>query len=108
MAGLIERKAKTDITVKTQAFVDGEPVFTDGKTTYTDLPAKCMVLDMSQEDLDYFGRIKNGTIFLIAPFAGTMAETCQIVHKGKTYDSKGIRTIKNMKSEIVGYKVAVA
>jgi hypothetical protein len=102
MAGLIERKAKTPITIKQQT-----GTFVDSKPQYAEYSAKCMFFDASQEDLDYFGVTDNNMIFLIAPFETELKKGCQIVHDGKTYDCQGLRTIRNTSGEILGYKAAV-
>lgn len=106
---LIEKKAKIPITIKqsTGNYVDGKPQFSD-------IPALCMFFDMSQKDIDYFGTIKNGKIFMVAPIDDEQLPDQElklpgkIIHGSREYDLKGIKTYRNTKSEILGYKCAVA
>jgi hypothetical protein len=103
MAGMIEKKAKTPITIK-------QPTgsFTDGKPEYSEVPGMAMFFDFSQRDLNYFGSIKNGKIFLVAPLATDPILPGKIIFNNKEYDLKAIKTYRNTKSEVLGYRCAVA
>ena len=61
MAGIIEKHAKTAMTLKQQSGI------VDGKPTWSSTDCLGMVLDYTGSDVGYFGAIKNGKIFLIPP-----------------------------------------
>jgi hypothetical protein len=103
MASWVAKKCHTPITVK---YPTGTVV--DGKPTYTEVPGMARISDFAQADIDYFGRIQNGKIFLVAPLAVKPPVTAQIVHAGKTYDLKAVKTYTNAKDEVLAYKCAVA
>ena len=103
MASIIEKYASEDVTL-----LQG-PVITDGKTTFTEsIPAKAIVSDFSQVDLDYFGRITSGLIFYVSPLDAPPALPGQIVWNGRTFDIKGVRVYKNLSGLLLGYKIAAA
>lgn len=99
----IKSKAKIPITIKqpTGTFVDGKP-------SYTDIPALCMFFDFSQSDYDYFGTIKNGKKFIIAPLDEAPKDGARITLVDKTYDVAGIKTYRKPNGRVLGYKCAVA
>jgi hypothetical protein len=106
MAGIIERNAKMPMTLRRRTGI------TDGKPSYDDFPCKGMLFDFNQADLDYFGKISNGTIVsgrkvLLAPLDGVVDTTCRIVIDGEENIIRAVRAIRNLKSEILGYKLAV-
>ena len=103
MASIIEKYASEDVTLLQ------EPVIYDGKTTFTEsIPAKAIVSDFSQADLDYFGRITSGLIFYVSPLDTPPALPGQIVWNGRTFDIKGVRVYKNLSGLLLGYKIAAA
>ena len=103
MASIIEKYASEDVTLLQ------EPVIYDGKTTFTEsIPAKAIVSDFSQADLDYFGRITSGLIFYVSPLDAPPALPGQIVWNGRTFDIKGVRVYKNLSGLLLGYKIAAA
>ena len=61
MPGLIERNARIRMTLKQRGGIS------DGKPVWTSVLCNGFTLDMTQADVEYFGRIKDGRIFLIAP-----------------------------------------
>lgn len=103
MAGIIEKYASEEVTL-----LQG-PVVSDGKTTYTQsIGAKAIVMDFSQADFDYFGRIQNGKVFYVSPLDAPPTLPGKIRHGGKEYDIRGVRTYKNLSGLLLGYKIAVA
>ena len=84
----------------------------DGKPIYADFPCMGMLFDFSQADINYFGAVSNGTIYsgkavLLAPIDGIVDTTCRIVIDGKENAVRAVKTIRNLKSELLGYKLAV-
>ena len=62
MASIIEKYASQDVTLLQN------PVIADGKTTYkTRIEAKAIVSEFKEADEQYFGKIRNGITFYIAP-----------------------------------------
>lgn len=102
MPGIIQKYAKNPLVIR-QA-----PVIVDGKASYqNEIPATGMIFDFSQRDIDYFGSIQNGKIFLVAPLAETPSLPGQIVHDGISYEIKGVKTYRNLKGRLLGYRIAV-
>ena len=103
MASIIEKYASEDVTLLQGA------VISDGKTTFAEsIPAKAIVSDFTQADLDYFGRIEAGRIFYVSPLDAPPALPGQIIWNGITHDIKGIRIYKNLSGLLLGYKLAAA
>lgn len=106
MAGLIERNARVAMTLKRRTEI------VDGKPAYIDIPCKGMLFDFTQADLDYFGRVSGGSIYsgravLLPPIEGGVDTACRIVVDGEECAIRALKTIRNLKSEILGYKLAV-
>jgi hypothetical protein len=106
MAGLIEKNAKTPITVR----VAGEII--DGETSFENHPALAMVFESSQADVDNYGSVIDnyGTVqqektFLVAPFDVKPEIPCEIIYDEENYVVKSIKTIRNMKGVLLGYKI---
>lgn len=103
MASIIEKYASENVTL-----LQG-PVIADGKTTFAEsIPAKAIVSDFTQADLDYFGRIQHGRIFYVSPLDSPPTLPGQIIWNGVTHDIKGIRIYKNLSGLLLGYKLAAA
>ena len=103
MASIIEKYASEDVTL-----LQG-PVIIDGKPSFTEsIPAKAIVSDFSQADIDYFGRITSGLIFYVSPLDAPPTLPGQIVWNGRTFDIKGVRVYKNLSGLLLGYKIAAA
>ena len=99
MAGLIEKNATIPITIR----ISGE--ITDGQTSFENHPAMAMVFESSQTDSDNYGTVQNTKTFLVAPFDVTPEIPCEIIHNDACYTVKSIKTIRNMKSVLLGYKI---
>ena len=99
MAGLIEKNAKTPITVR----IAGEIV--DGETLFVNHPALAMVFESSQTASDNYGTVQHETTFLVAPFGVTPDIPCEIIYNNACYDVKSIKLIRNMKGVLLGYKI---
>ena len=102
MPGLIDRHARTPLTLRQRAGI------VDGKPTWREYSCRGMILDFSARDIDYFGAIRNGKIFLVAPFEITPELPGTIVFGGREYDIKGIKTYRNLRGVLYGYRMAVA
>lgn len=99
MAGLIEKNAKTPITVR----VAGEII--DGETSFKNHPALAMVFESSNADIDNYGSVQQEKTFLVSPFDVKPDIPCEIIHDGENYAVKSIKTIRNMKGVLLGYKI---
>lgn len=103
MAGIIERNARIRLTLKQRSGIS------DGKPTWSGISCRGFFTDMTQADFEYFGRIRNGRIFFVAPFAGTAPKLpAMIVCDGVEYEVQGIRTYRNLQGVLLGYRMAVA
>lgn len=103
MSGIIGNYARNSIIIRKRVgFVDGKPVFED-------FNGIAMIFDFSRGDVSLFGAIQNGKVFLVAPNIPEAPEVHgQVIYDGQTYDIHGVKTYRNIKGELVGYKVAVA
>ena len=102
MAGLIEKNAKTPITVRIASEI------IDGETSFVNHPAMAMVFESSVSDLNNYGTVQHETTFLVAPFDVTPEIPCKITHNNACYDVKSIKIIRNMKGVLLGYKITSA
>lgn len=102
MAGIIERNAKTPAVIKQKVSI------VDGKPTWNSTPCVCMVFDFTQADIQYFGAVQNGKIFLVSPLPNPPKLPGMIVLDNIEYDIKGIKIYRNLKGELLGYRIAVA
>lgn len=71
----------------------------DGKPTWSDTSCRGIVLDFTNSDLDYFGAIKNGKIFLVAPLSFTPTLPGMMICDGFEYEIKGIKTYRNLRGD---------
>ena len=102
MAGLIERYAKTAMTLKQRAGI------VDGKPTWNETDCLGMILDFTSRDIGYFGSIQNGKIFLIPPLPFVPELPGMMLCGGSEYEIKGIKTYRNLRGILLGYRIAVA
>lgn len=100
MSGIIEKHAKTELVLRQKVGIN------DGKILYDEYPCYAFVLDFNQNDFSVFGTVKNGKIFLVAPIENlTPALPAQIVYNGSVFDVMVIKTYRNLKSKILGYRI---
>lgn len=102
MAGIIERNARYEAVIRQRTGI------ADGKPQWTDVTCRCFSLDFEQSDREYFGAIQNGKIFMVAPMETTPLLPGRIVFENVEYEIRGIRTYRNLKGVLMGYRVAVA
>jgi hypothetical protein len=99
---MLEDRFKDNVTLKIPA-----GVIVDGKELFAEHAAKSLIMDFSFQDINYFGQIKNGKIFLLKsahePLAGS-----KITHAGKTYDLQAVKTCRDLDGRIECYRCAVA
>lgn len=103
MAGLIEKKSYLELILK-QA--DDEII--DGKFTWVSTPCRGMVLDMRSNDFNQFGTLQDGKVFLIAPLKTEPLLPGMIEYDGKEYDIKGLKTLRDMRGNVLGYRAVTA
>jgi hypothetical protein len=62
MAGIIEKIAHTQITIKQEVGIS------DGKTVWgNDISAVAFIMGFQQSDISLYGTIQNGKVFLVSP-----------------------------------------
>ena len=99
MAGLIEKNAKTPITVRVASEI------IDGETSFVNHAALAMVFETSQLAFDNYGTVQQETTFYVAPLNVTPELPCNVVYNNECYDVKSIKIIRNMKGVLLGYKI---
>ena len=81
-------------------------VFADGQAGYTEYIGYALITDFTHRDINRYGSIKNGKIFLLRcdnePEPGS-----QIVHSGQTYDLKDIKICRDLDGQIECYRCVV-
>lgn len=109
MAGIIEKNAKTPITIRIASDI------VDGETSFVNHPALAMVFESSISDLnnfgnkiDNYGTVQHETTFLVSPFGVTPDIPCEIIYNNACYDVKSIKIMRNMKGVLLGYKITSA
>lgn len=102
MAGIIEKHAQTPITLKRRTGI------LDGKPQWSESAALAFVLDFTERDAERFGVLKNAKVFLVAPVDPAPEVPGVVVCDGKTYDIKGVKTYKNLRGVLVGWRVAAS
>ena len=103
MAGLIEKNARLDFTLK-QAGDEIE----DGKHTWIEVPCKGLMLDMRSNDFNLYGTLQDGKVFLVAPLKDEPLLPGFIVCNGKEYEIKTLKTLRNMRGTVLGYRIVAA
>ncbi|MFA6714314.1 MAG: hypothetical protein WC082_08350 [Victivallales bacterium] len=84
-----------------------EGTFSDGQDSYTEYSACALITDFTQRDINRYGTVKNGKIFLLRcdnePLPGS-----RIIYEEKTYDIKDIKICRNLNGETECYRCVVA
>jgi len=80
--------------------------FADGQAGYTGYQGYALITDFTHRDINRYGSIKNGKIFLLRcdkePEPGS-----QIIHSGQTYDLKDIKVCRDLNGRIECYRCVV-
>jgi len=106
MAGLIEKIAKTDVKIHIPkgTFIDSVPAFDE-------IDAKAFIFESKGNPVEYpeKGTLNYETRMLIAPLAGGKEPTVpgKVKFGGKTFDISNIRTLRSMKGDLLGYRIAL-
>jgi len=79
----------------------------DGQRFFVGRVVKALIIDFTEHDLNYFGQIKNGKIFLLKSAYEPLPDS-RIVHAGKTYDLKGVKVCCDLDERIECYRCAAA
>ena len=81
-------------------------VFADGQAGYTDYQAYALITDFTSRDINRYGSIKNGKIFLLRcdykPKPGS-----QLIHNEQTYDLKDIKICRDLDGKVECYRCVV-
>ena len=103
MAGLIKKNAYLDLILK-QA---GDEI-ADGKESWLSIPCRGMMLDMRSNEYNLYGTLQDGKVFLIAPLPEEPLLPGFVVHNGKEYEIKILKTLRNMRGTVLGYRIVAA
>ena len=103
MAGIIEKNARLDLTLK-QA---GDEI-TDGKETWFSVPCRGLLLDMRSNDFNLYGTLQDGKVFLVAPLPDEPLLPGFILYSNKEYEIKAIKTLRNLRGVVLGYRIVAA
>jgi hypothetical protein len=80
--------------------------FADGQSSYTEYQAHALITDFTSRDINRYGSIKNGKIFLLRcdnePEVGS-----QIIHSEQTYDLKDIKVCRDLDGKVECYRCVV-
>lgn len=81
-------------------------IFADGHAGYTEYQGYALITDFTHRDINRYGSIKNGKIFLLRcddePEPGS-----QIVHLEQVYDLKDIKVCRDLDGQIECYRCVV-
>ncbi len=80
--------------------------FSDGQAAYTEYPGYALIMDFTRRDIDRYGSIKNGKIFLLR-CEGEPKPGSRIIHSGRTYDLKDIKICRDIDEQIECYRCVV-
>lgn len=80
--------------------------FSDGQAAYAEYPGNVLIMDFTRRDIDRYGSIKNGKIFLLR-CASEPEPGSQIIHSGQTYDLKDIKICRDLDENIECYRCVV-
>ena len=103
MAGIIEKNARLEFTLK-QA---GDEI-SDGKYNWISVPSRGLLLDMRSNDFNLYGTLQDGKVFLIAPLPEEPLLPGFIVYGSKEYEIKSIKTLRNLRGVVLGYRIVAA
>jgi len=98
---MFEDRLQESVTLRVQ---DG--VFADGQTGYSEYTGYALITDFTQRDINRYGNIKNGKIFLLR-CANEPEPGSQIIHSGQTYDLKNIKVCRDLDGNIECYRCVV-
>lgn len=106
MAGLIGKIAKTDVKIYIP-----KGTFLDSAPGFDEVEAKAFIFDSKDNPVEYpeKGTVNYGTRMLIAPLSSGREPTVpgKVKVGGKTFDISNIRTLRNMKGDLLGYRIAL-
>lgn len=104
MAGLIEKNAREVYTLRNSSGI------IDGKQVWAEKEVRGLSFELQKAEFDASGTVQAEKVFLIAPQADLESVTipAQIVHDGAVYDVMSAKTLRNLKGELLGFRVAAA
>lgn len=94
-------KAKDAITIKQPS-----GTIIDGKDVYVSTAAKARIMDMDKRDIDLWGTVRNGKVFLV-PAPVLVTQPAKIEYSGKTYDIQQIKVCRDLDGKLVGCRCLV-
>lgn len=92
--------ADTDITIEQPDKI------VDGKQQYISIPARGCMIDFSQRDIDFFGKIENGKIILVAPPVIPRLPG-RIILDNVIYDLKSVKICRDLSGRLRGCRCVV-
>ena len=80
--------------------------FADGQAEYEEYQGYALITDFTQRDINRYGSIKNGKIFLLRcdhePEPGS-----RIIHSARIYDLKDIKICRDLDGQVECYRCVV-
>ena len=104
MSGLIEKNARETYTLRNSSGI------IDGKQVWSEKEVRGLSFELQKAEFDASGTVQAEKVFLIAPQADLDGVTipAQIVHDGAVFDVMSAKTLRNLKGELLGFRVAAA
>lgn len=94
-------KAKNTISIKQPS-----GTIIDGQDVYVSTTAKACIMDMTTRDIDLWGTVRNGKVFLI-PAPVLVTRPAKIEYGGKTYDIQQIKVCRDLDGKLIGCRCLV-
>lgn len=104
MAGLIEKNARETYTLRNSSGI------IDGQQVWSEKSVRGLSFELQKAEFDASGTVQAEKVFLIAPQSELDGITipAQIVHDGAVYDVMSAKALRNLKGELLGFRIAAA
>ena len=104
MAGLIEKNAREVYTLRNSSGI------IDGKQVWAEKEVRGLSFELQKAEFDASGTVQAEKVFLISPQSDLEGVTipAQIVRDGAVYDVMSAKTLRNLKGDLLGFRVAAA
>lgn len=102
MAGLIEKNARETYTLRNSSGI------IDGKQIWAEKSVRGLSFELQKSEFDEAGTVQAEKVFLIAPQADLDGVTipAQIVHDGAVYDVMSVKALRNLRGDLLGFRVS--
>lgn len=104
MASIIVKNAREVYTLRNSSGI------IDGKQVWAEKEVRGLSFELQKAEFDASGTVQAEKVFLIAPQADLDGITipAQIVHDGAVFDVMSVKALRNLKGELLGFRVAAA